>query len=159
MTKRNNGAFWCFFLVLALSSCDKKLVLEQNQQIRNYRWDYSDAKSFTAAISDTSLTYNIYINARHSFQFEWRNVWVNIETVFPDGHIFNKRINLLLSEPDGHWHGKCLGDNCDIQIPIQQNAYFPQPGNYTFKITQDMRVNPLPHFKSIGIRIEKNIAD
>ncbi len=159
MARKSNWALGLLFSILALSSCDKKLVLDENQQVKNYRWSYEDAKSFTAAINDTSITYNIYINVRHSFQFEWRNVWVNIETVFPDGHSFNKRVNLLLSEPDGHWYAKCLGDNCDIQIPIQQNAYFPQPGNYTFKITQDMRVDPLPHFKSIGIRIEKDIAD
>lgn len=138
-----------------LSSCDKTAVLEQNQVIIDHKWDYTDAKTFTAEITDTVQHYNIYVNLRHSFEFEWRNAWVKIETTFPDGRQFERRVNLVLSEPDGVWHGDCLGDNCDVQVLIQENAFFPLTGKYTFKISQDMRVNPLTAVKSIGMRIEK----
>lgn len=144
-------------LLLALSACDKNRIIDENQQIDNYKWSYEDAKTFSTEIKDTSVTYNLYVNVRHSFNFEWRNLWVNIETVFPDSTRFTKRVNLLLSEPDGHWYGDCLGDNCDMQLLIQGNAYFPQPGKYTFKISQDMRVNPIGFVKSVGLRIEKNV--
>ena len=142
----------CFYL----TACKQDVVLEQNQQIANYQWDYADAKTFTADIKDTVQHYNIYVSTRHGFNFEWRNLWVNIETTFPDGRQFDRRVNLVLSEPDGTWYGDCLGDNCDMLIPIQNNAFFPQIGKYTFKISQDMRVNPLGFVKSIGMRIEKN---
>jgi gliding motility-associated lipoprotein GldH len=132
--------------------------MEKNEDIKNYSWDYEDVKTFEAEITDTSLTYNLYVNIRHAFSFEWRNVWVDIETIFPDGKTFHKRVNLPLSQPDGQWFGHCLGDNCDIQVSIQNNAYFPQPGKYIFKLKQDMRVNPLNHVKSVGMRIEKNVA-
>ncbi|MFN8285406.1 MAG: gliding motility lipoprotein GldH [Chitinophagales bacterium] len=141
-----------------LTACDKARIIDENQPVTNYNWNYSDEKVFTTEIKDTAITYNLYVNVRHSFNFEWRNMWVNIETTFPDGKKFDKRVNLLLSEPDGHWFGDCLGDNCDIQIPIQENAYFPQPGKYVFKLRQDMRVNPLPNIKSMGMRIEKYTA-
>ncbi len=143
------------FVFLFLSSCDRTQVFEQNQQIEAHKWNYADAKTFAAEIKDTTQHYNIYINMRHSFQFEWRNVWVKIQTTLPDGKSTEKRVNLILSEPDGHWNGDCLGDNCDIQIPIQQNAIFPQVGKYTFKISQDMRVSPLNAVKSVGVRVEK----
>jgi len=144
---------------LLLTACDRTVVTEENTPVKDYNWDYADVKTFTANITDTSLTYNIYVNVRHSFQFEWRNMWVNIETVFPDSTTFSKRVNLPLSEADGHWHGDCLGDNCDAQVLIQRNAFFPQPGQYTFKLTQDMRVNPLGKVKSVGFRIEKNTPE
>lgn len=146
-------------ITLGLSSCDKARLFEENQQINNNSWDYKDAKTFVTEINDTSQNYNLYVNVRHSFQFEWRNAWVNIKTIFPDGKTFDKRVNLVLSEPDGHWYGDCLGDNCDLQLSIQNNAFFPQKGKYTFIITQDMRVNPLPFVKSIGMRIEKAGAE
>lgn len=141
---------------MVFSSCDKSKVMEENAQLKNYAWSYEDAKMFTAEIKDTTANYNIYVNVQHSFQFEWRNVWVNIETTFPNGKVYERRVNLLLSEPDGKWFGDCLGSNCDIQIPIQQNAFFPLIGKYTFKISQDMRVSPLPYIKSVGMRVEKN---
>lgn len=142
-------------VVVLLSACDKNRIIDDNQSITNYNWNYADEKVFTTEIKDTAITYNLYVNLRHGFNFEWRNMWVNIETTFPNGKKFDKRVNLLLSEPDGHWFGDCLGDNCDIQIPIQENSYFPQPGKYIFKIRQDMRVNPLANIKSVGLRIEK----
>jgi gliding motility-associated lipoprotein GldH len=146
-----------FVLLAALTftSCDKARVFEENQQITDYKWKYEDAKTFVAEIKDTTQHYNLYINVRHSFQFDWRNAWVKITTTFPDGKSFDKRVNLVLSEPDGRWLGDCLGDNCDMQVQIQQNAIFPKPGKYTFKIAQDMRVNPLVAVKSVGMRIER----
>jgi gliding motility-associated lipoprotein GldH len=145
----------CMFTCLFLVSCDKSMVMEKQEQIAKYKWDYADAKTFTADITDTIQHYNIYVSVRHGFNFEWRNMWVKIETTFPDGKKYERRVNLILSGADGVWHGDCLGDNCDLLIPIQDNAFFPEIGKYTFKIAQDMRVNPLEAVKTIGMRIEK----
>lgn len=144
------------FVMLVVAGCNKNNVLEENAQINDYKWAYTDGKTFTTEIKDTAIKYDLYVSVRHSFNFEWRNLWINIETVFPDSTKFNKRVNLQLSQPDGHWYGDCLGDNCDLEIPIQLNAYFPQPGKYTFTITQDMRVSPLNYIKSVGMRIQKS---
>jgi len=113
-----------FCLVLTLTSCDKNRVMEEHEQVKDNRWDYADSKIFTADIKDTAQHYNIYVSVRHGFNFEWRNLWVKMETTFPDGRQFERRVNLILSEPDGHWNGDCLGDNCDMLIPIQDNAFF-----------------------------------
>ncbi len=152
-------SFTCLLVCsLLFSSCDKKVVMESHQNIVNDKWDYADAKVFTAGITDTVQHYNIGVSLRHGFNFEWRNLWVKIETTFPDGNKYEKRVNLVLSNADGVWHGEVLGDNCDILIPIQDNAFFPQTGKYSFKISQDMRVNPLDYVKSVGMRIEKYSA-
>ncbi len=144
--------------VCLLSACSSNAVMEEQQQIKENNWDYADSKTFTAQITDTVQHYNIYVSVRHGFNFEWRNMWVKIETTFPDGKTYERRVNLLLSDADGVWHGDCLGDNCDMLISIQDNAFFPQTGKYTFKVSQDMRVNPLPHIKTIGMRLEKYTA-
>jgi gliding motility-associated lipoprotein GldH len=158
-TLLNAFSTWAYLLIsILLTSCDKNVVMETHQSIASEKWDYVDAKTFTAEITDTVQHYNIAVSVRHGFNFEWRNVWVNIETTFPDGNKFEKRVNLVLSDADGVWHGDILGDNCDILIPIQENAFFPQVGKYSFKISQDMRVNPLDYVKSVGLRIEKYSA-
>ena len=144
--------------VCLLSACSTNAVMEEQQQIRENNWDYADSKTFTAQITDTVQHYNIYVSVRHGFNFEWRNMWVKIETTFPDDKTYERRVNLLLSDADGVWHGDCLGDNCDMLIPIQDNAFFPQTGKYTFTVSQDMRVNPLPNVKTIGMRLEKYTA-
>lgn len=148
----------CVCIALLFASCDKNLVLETQQGVKSEKWDYSDVKKFTVDIKDTVQHYDIHVTLRHGFNFEWRNLWIKIETTFPGGRIFERRVNLVLSEADGEWFGDCLGDNCDIIIPIQENAYFPELGTYTFKITQDMRQTPLRYVKSVGMRIVKNKA-
>jgi gliding motility-associated lipoprotein GldH len=144
-----------FVLLISLSSCDPNRVYEQNIDVDKELWGYEDIKKFEVDIQDTAIRYNIGVNLRHSFQFEWRNVYVQIETKLPDGKILEKRVNLLLSEADGKWHGKCYGDNCFIYIPIQSNFVFPNKGKYTFRIKQDMRQNPLKYIKFVGLRVEK----
>lgn len=149
------------FLVsyIMLTGCDGNFVYEVNKPLKDEAWSYENVQTFEAEIKDTAVHYNIYVNLRHSFHFDWRNVWVNIETTFPDGNKVSKRVNLLLSEADGKWFGECTGDNCDIQIPIQENAIFPQQGIYKFSIVQDMRVNPLVNIRSVGMKVEKYTAE
>jgi gliding motility-associated lipoprotein GldH len=138
-----------------LSSCDPNRLYETNTPIADQRWSYDDIKSYEVEVKDTNTRYNIYINIRHSFQFDWRNVYVQVGTQMPDGRKLEKRVNLPLSEADGKWFGSCLGDNCDLPVMIQHDAKFPMVGKYTFTIRQDMRANPLTNIKSIGLRIEK----
>lgn len=146
------------FLVLllsALSSCDSNRFFEDNQSIAGDKWDYNDVKKFTVNVDDTTAHFNLCINVRHSFHYEWRNMYVMVTTEFPDGRKVDSRVNLSLSEPDGHWYARCIGDNCYISIPIKENTMFPQKGKYIFSIRQDMRQNPLPLVKYIGFRVEK----
>jgi gliding motility-associated lipoprotein GldH len=138
-----------------LASCDPNRLYETNTPIANEKWSYEDIKSFTVEVKDTATRYNIYINVRHSFLFDWRNMYVQVGTQLPDGKKMDKRVNLPLSEPDGKWYGSCLGDNCDIPVLIQQDAKFPMAGKYTFTVKQDMRANPLEKIKSIGLRVER----
>ena len=140
---------------MLLSSCDPNRLYETNTPIANQNWTYEDIKTYTVAVADTTTRYNIYINVRHSFLFEWRNIYIHVGTTLPDGKKMEKRVSLPLSEADGKWFGSCLGDNCDLPVMIQHDAKFPQVGKYTFTIRQDMRVNPLTNIKSIGLRVER----
>ncbi len=154
--------FFFYMIVLLVGTlntgCDPNRVFDENKDINPDGWNYTDAKVFEVEITDTSQHYNVAVNVRHSFQFEWRNIYVTVGTLFPDSQKVEKRVNLQLSEPDGEWFGRCMGDNCFISIPIQQNAIFPKKGKYTFTIKQDMRANPLLNIKFVGLRVEKTAA-
>ncbi|MBX2904350.1 MAG: gliding motility lipoprotein GldH [Chitinophagales bacterium] len=145
-------------LVYVLSSCNSNVIFDKNNPLEHESWSYEQPQTFKVAIEDTAVRYNIYVSIRHSFHFEWRNLWVNIATQFPDGEKLSKRVNLLLSEADGRWFGDCSSDNCFIQIPLQENVIFPAEGTYEFVITQDMRVNPLANIRNVGLKVEKVIS-
>ena len=75
--------------------------------------------------------------------------------------IFIFPLNLTISQPDGQWYGKCKGDICRIQIPIQSftNYSFSDTGVYVFTLKQIMRENPLQSMMSVGIRIENPLKE
>lgn len=145
--------------ILCITSCDPNRLYETNIPIADQKWSYDDVKSYTVDVKDTVSRYNIYINIRHSFQFEWRNLYMQVGTQMPDGKKLEKRVNLPLCESDGKWYGSCLGDNCDIPVMIQHDAKFPMPGKYVFTLREDMRSNPLVNIKSVGLRVEKAKAE
>lgn len=151
---------WLFVGVctLVLNSCNQNVIVDNNNPLQNETWSYEQQQDFIVPIEDTTIQYNIYINIRHSFHFEWRNLWVEIKTQFPSGKKLSKRVNLALSEADGKWFGDCSSDDCFIQIPIQENALFPEKGNYTFSIAQDMRINPLRNISNVGLKVEKVLS-
>jgi gliding motility-associated lipoprotein GldH len=143
-------------VVLSLASCDPNRIYETNLDVDNAEWKYNDIKKFEVIIDDTIAQYDLAVNVRHSFNYEWRNMYVNIKTMLPDSQWLERRVNLPMSEPDGKWFGKCMGDNCYVSISIQKNARFPQKGKYIFTIQQDMRTNPLQNIRYVGLRVEKS---
>lgn len=151
------GAGILMAFALLFSSCDRNRVFEEYKTVEGGEWDYNEPVSFKVKIEDTTQRYNLYVNLRHNFYFDWRNLWVRIKTQHPDGKLEESSVNLPMSEADGKWFAKCSGDICDLRVMIQQDAIFPQTGIYTFTITQDMRQNPLPKIMDVGFRIEKYV--
>ena len=144
---------------MILSSCDNRRIFEEYKSVKGGAWSYDDSIQFKINIEDTSKHYNIFVDVRHNFYFDWRNIWVIVKTEYPNHKIESSRVNLPLSASDGVWYGKCSGDICDMRVGIQQNAIFPQKGIYTFTIIQDMRQNPLSKVLDIGMRIEEYKAE
>lgn len=154
-----NSFRWLIFsLVIGLTGCDTSRIFEENTDIPKYIWNLDFKPEFTVNISDTTLLYNIYVNVRHTKFYPNSNLWIFITTKFPGGKKLEKRVELTLADKEGRWQGDCLGDICDIQLPIQQNAFFDHPGNYIFQFAQIMRTDNLPFVMSIGLRVEKAAA-
>ncbi|GIV33869.1 MAG: hypothetical protein KatS3mg031_1404 [Chitinophagales bacterium] len=135
-------------------ACDSNQVFDQNLDIPKYTWNVKYEPEFHVTITDTTRLYNVYINIRHTRYYPYSNLWVNITTRFPDGLELQKRVELPLADKNGRWYGTCLGDICDLQVPIQERAYFNKTGEYMFRIKQIMRMDELPAVMSIGLRLE-----
>lgn len=143
-------------ICIFLSSCIKNEVYNKYYPIKNEAWQYADSVVFEVPIEDTAITYDLDISIRHDFNFDWRNIWVKVATQFPDGTYELSSVNLPLSEADGIWFGKCSGNLCNLMVQIQNNAKFPEKGNYRFVIYQDMRMNPLEKIHDVGLILTKH---
>lgn len=142
-------------LLFTLASCEKNRVYEKNISIDKYMWDSKTVPSFSVTISDTTQLYNIYVNIRHADLYPFQNIWLQIGTEFPDGTHANRRIEIMLANDEGKWHGEGLGDIWDFRALVQENAFFKSGGTYTFTLAQNMRQDPLPGIMAVVLRVEK----
>ncbi|MEP7168771.1 MAG: gliding motility lipoprotein GldH [Bacteroidota bacterium] len=142
-------------LIFLMASCDPKRIYEKNEKIVNNNWDQNVPLVFLVNIPDTIVPYNVYINVRNAGYFGFSNLFLFINTRFPQGQMERDTLECKLASPEGRWLGKGLGDLWDNRILFKKDVRFPQAGEYRFELIQAMRINPLPGIMDAGIRIEK----
>lgn len=156
--KTLKGILLTLMPLLLLLSCNPNRVFEKNLDISGNVWDKDVKTSYTVDIQDTTQHYDVSVNIRHTTFYPYSNLWIMIYTTFPDGKRLSQRIEFELAEKDGKWDGDCMGDICDINLPIQKNAIFNQKGKYTFEFEQIMRADKLPGVMAMGLRLDKSKA-
>jgi gliding motility-associated lipoprotein GldH len=145
-----------FAALFALTGCDKSLVYEENFSVQGDAWKVSEPFTFTVEVSDTISPCNFYLNVRHSDAYPFSNLFVFLNTRFPNGKFARDTVELMLQNPEGKWTGSGLGDMYDNQIMFKRGLRFPLKGTYVFKLEQAMRTPELPMIKEMGLRIEKS---
>jgi gliding motility-associated lipoprotein GldH len=80
-------------------------------------------------------------------------LFLNIE--FPDGTTLRDTIECILAQRNGQWSGKGFGKIRSNSFLFRTNVWFPQPGNYVFRMEQAMRTELLEGIADIGLRIER----
>ncbi len=143
----------CF--ILSLAACDSKRVYEQNIDIPEYIWDKENPIYFDVPITDTISLHNVYINIRNASGYGYSNVYLFLDTKYPDNSISRDTIECILADPAGKWLGDGSGDIWDNQILFKKNVRFRQMGTYKFRYEQAMRMPKLPMIMDVGLRIEK----
>jgi gliding motility-associated lipoprotein GldH len=141
--------------LLFFASCEKGVIIDKNIKIENSIWDYEKPLVFTTQILDTIHGHNVYINLRNAGVYPFSNIFLFLNTRFPNGQLERDTIEIMLANAQGKWLGKGLGDIWDNRILFKHNVRFPQSGEYRFEFTHAMRMNPLPGIMDGGIRIEK----
>jgi gliding motility-associated lipoprotein GldH len=143
----------CLFVLL--TACDAKRVYEQNVDIPDYIWDKENAIYFDVPITDTVSLHNVYINIRNASGYGYSNIYLFLDTKYPNNSISRDTIECILADPSGKWLGDGSGDIWDNQILFKKNVRFKQIGTYKFRYEQAMRMPKLPMIMDVGLRIEK----
>lgn len=142
-------------ILFFLESCDPKRVYEKNEKIANNNWDQNVPLVFLVNVTDTLHLHNVYVNVRNAGFYGFSNLFLFINTRFPQGQLERDTLECTLASPDGRWLGEGLGDIWDNRILFKKGVRFPQTGEYRFEFIQAMRINPLTGIMDAGIRIEK----
>jgi len=142
-------------LLIFITSCDLNRYYEKNHPLDNHSWERGGFVGFQVDIQDTLSPFNFIINIRHNTDYRYNNIFLFLNTLYPDGNQSRDTLECLLAAPDGEWYGKGAGKIKEIQVLFKRNVLFPMKGNYEFKFEQAMRVEELQGMEDFGIRIEK----
>ncbi|MFT5620598.1 MAG: gliding motility-associated lipoprotein GldH, partial [Flavobacteriaceae bacterium] len=83
-------------LAMGMNSCDELIIFEKDKDFKEQEWMSSDTLQFEVSIEDQDSK-NLYINVRHRFNFNWRNIWLNLSVTFPNDSLYELPINIPLS--------------------------------------------------------------
>lgn len=139
-------------LVVMLASCSGGVLFDQTAQV-NGRWYKDNPRVFEVTVPDSLAVYNFYLNVRHRTDYRYSNLYLFLQTRFPNGHVTRDTLQLILANNAGKWLGKGWGSLKEDQILLKHDLRFPLPGKYEFTIWQGMRADTLKGIQDIGIRI------
>lgn len=143
-------------LSLLLASCSKDVFIDESKEVSENGWDIKEKLSIPIDVTDTTISYNFYINLRNTTDYRYSNFFFFINTTFPNGKIARDTLECLLANQEGKWLGRGKGKLKDNRILFKKHVLFPMKGTYKFEIEHGMREASIKGIKNIGLRITKN---
>jgi gliding motility-associated lipoprotein GldH len=143
------------FVLIIMSACESRdFIFEGKSVFEKSIWNEQDSASYEVNITDTIQLYNLGLVVEHSKNYPAQNLYLKINTTFPNGQYFSQQVNIDFANKAGKWFGDCSGDFCEVEAYIQQGAYFNQSGKYRFTIQQFTRDLDLQDIKSVAFFVE-----
>jgi len=141
------------FILLYLAGCDSRTIYDNNKNIQDDVWKSDQIVRFDIELKDTVNIHKFYINLRHKTSYRYANIFLFINTTFPDGKEARDTVECILADPSGKWLGKGISNIRDNQVLLRRGLRFPQQGTYIFEFEQAMREPELEGVMDLGLRI------
>lgn len=150
-----NSYLAVYLVAIFLISCGNEIFIDNDVTYEESSWNVDDKYVLSFDQPDTVSNYNFFITLRNTEDYPYRNIYIFLTTVFPDGKSIRDTIDCPLANYQGKWLGKGFGGVYDNRIIYMHKSRFLQPGEYKIVMEQAMRIKELPGITNVGIRIEK----
>lgn len=145
-----------FLVLLGASACGPDALSDETKALPDKAWGVDDTLGFPFSIEDTTAMYDLYISLRHTTDYAYRNLFLFVDTHFPDGSISRDTLEFILAKPDGTWLGKGFSKIKYNRFLIRKGVVFPESGDYRFVFQHAMRTESLAGMRNLGVRIGKS---
>ncbi len=138
-------------------SCDTIDLYEKVVSLPDHEWPSKHQPEFRFTIKDTTAAYQLHITLRHDDQYAYRNIWLNLYAQGPGDTIQKFTVEVPLATGE-NWLGSGMADLYEHRVALTLDPdkfNFRRAGDYTFRVEQIMRADPLMHVYNVGLRIEK----
>ena len=150
--------FLAFSLYLIVQSCGTNSFFEKTEMLPKHAWAAANRLSFTCAVKDTTVFYNIYIILTHTDAYHYNNIYLDVTTIAPGDTAITTQKAFQLAKNNYGWLGTAMDDIIEHRMLLTANGPVKlKSGNYSFMLRQAMREDPLAEILSAGVRVEKVI--
>lgn len=153
--KRINLFVWIAscILVMGMYGCNTNNLIDTNEEMPQRNWSYVQKVKAIVAIKDQTKAFNLKFKLRHTADYRYANIFILMHLSGPGMPKVTRRYEYKLAESDGEWLGKGSGNLYTYTLPLLSDYHFPQAGNYTIEVEQNMRDNPLKEVSDAGIMV------
>lgn len=142
-------------VTIFIFSCNDLNVYTKQKFFSSHEWHANDSLKFTFNIDDTISRYHVFLVLRHTDEYAFNNIWLNITSYPPQSVPAKQMLDLKLADNNSGWLGAGMGDIFEHKVKITSIPLQLKKGNYSIALQQAMRENPLKHVLNAGVRIEK----
>lgn len=157
MLRKSLSLLLPFVIYLLIAGCGNAPQFQEHVNIPGNSWNKNFQPDFHFEIKDTAAPYQLVFLVRHTDNYPYNNIWLMMETQSPGDTVFQKmKVELQLAAATGQWLGRGMGELYEQAVGInttQGPAFFHKKGLYTIRLSQIMRVDPLPDVLQIGLRV------
>ncbi len=147
-----------FFLFV---SCDSNSIFDEYKSVPN-KWHKDSIISFKVNPPDSTEAYNLFINLRNNSDYRYSNLFLIVETNFPNGKGTKDTLEYIMTKANGEFLGTGFSDLKENKLWFKEGVVFDESGEYSVNIQHAMRKNgsikgleSLEGITDIGFRIEK----
>lgn len=141
-------------LIVVLIACNTNHFFRETRRIPDGKWNVREKVVFSVNIPDTTKRFSLYIDIRNDVDYPYANIYMFLDTRFPDGRVARDTVECQLADYDGRWLGKGSGSIRQNRFLFQKAVRFNQKGYYTFTFEQAMRTSELRGIRDVGLEIE-----
>lgn len=139
-------------LFLCFLACGPTPIFDQSYTFVQNSWASEDQKSFTFNAPDTLNTYDLILDLEHAEDYAYENLYIQLETIFPDKEIVIDEISIPLISQTGDWVGKG-NEMKSVRVYLQQSLRFKQTGEHKIQVSQFSREEVLQGLQSVSLLI------
>lgn len=137
--------FVCIIFLLSFLSCQKS-EFDYAVYMPVQEFDYRDTLQYQY-VSKENGEKEVFLSVRYTNDYEFNNLWLKIEE-----HGQEERVDIPLFDKTGKPFGKSSG-GLITQTVQWKNATLSEGDSLSFRITQNMRVNPLKFITEVGVLV------
>jgi len=134
-----------------LYACNGPTIVHSDKLDLGTEWPYDKVLESSFIAQDTSALYDLALRVKHSKDYDYQNVYLNVETTFPDGNTTSNPLSLDFANKMGSWLGKCGSNDCEITFSFQDKFRFKSLGKHEFGVGQFSREENLKGISEIEL--------